>query len=223
MLSAAFLMVTRLLICSNPLPRCRAERAEGAAAGAHLAGTGRGCAAAGCGLLLLLRGQEPGSRCSLKREVVTGACELPAGGAAPGRGLGSHGPPAPLACPLLPPHKLCNGASCLPAQGSCLWRLSRRAFFPYPAELLRGLQRHVPAGQAGSGGAAGELQPCRAPGAAPERPTGALRPCMGRDPQNPKEQGKHALSSPLCIAETLQRCRVQCRRQVSRTAFAGPH
>lgn len=52
-----------------------------------------------------------------------------------------RGPLAPLACSLLPPHKLCNGASCLPAGGSCLWKLSRRAFPCYPAELLPGLQR----------------------------------------------------------------------------------
>lgn len=119
--------------------------AEGAAAGAHLADTGRGCAAAGCGLLLL-RGRELGNSCSLEREGLTGAYELPAvlpraGPRVPAGAWQPRAPLVPLACSLLPPHKLCNGASCLPAGGRCLWKLSRRAFPCYLTELLPGLQR----------------------------------------------------------------------------------
>lgn len=166
MLSDAFLVIRRLLTRSNPPPRGRrgcgaGPGAEGAAAGTHLADTGRGCAAAGCSLLLC--GQELGNSCSLEREVLTGTCELPAvlpraGPRVPAGAWHPRAPLAPLASALLPPHKLCNGASCLPAQGSCLWKLSQRAVSSHPAELLPGLQRRVPAGQERNSGVTGELQ-----------------------------------------------------------------
>ncbi|XP_053830180.1 uncharacterized protein LOC128805479 isoform X2 [Vidua macroura] len=175
MLLDAFLKISRLLISESfaaaDAPAGRSgPGAEGAAAGAHLADTGRGCAAAGCGLLLLLRGQELGSSCSLEREVVTGACELPAvlpwaGPRTPAGAWQPRAALAPLADSLLPPHKLCNGASCLPAQGSCLWRLSRRAFSRYPAELLPGLRdRQGAAERPGSSSPAPhEVRPRRGP------------------------------------------------------------
>lgn len=109
-------------------------RSRSAAAGFKLLrGHSREAAAFGAGEHLLLRaaGGDPSAR------------KGPGSSAEPLRDGGSRqesrccGRPAPpLASPLLPLHKLLNGASCLPAKGNCLWKLRRWVFPHYSAAVL---------------------------------------------------------------------------------------